>query len=176
MTPSEDMTNDAGGSPGFAKLPLGAAIAALIGLADAVYLTVHHYSAEPVPCSIIQGCEQVLTSQWATLGGILQAVFGDAASGIAGSGLGAVPLAALGGLAYFAAFALAVLAAYGDPRMWKLFGIQVVLMALVTIWLIYIQGMVIGAFCQFCLISAATTFTLFVIFLISKLAGQNRER
>jgi uncharacterized membrane protein len=172
MTEDDVIGDEAGASPGFAKLPLAAAVVALIGLADAIYLTVHHYTAEPVPCSIIAGCEQVLTSQYATLGGILTAVLGDAAASLAASGLGGIPLAALGGLAYFVAFALALMAAYGDTRMWKLFGLHVILMALVTLWLIYIQGMVIGAFCQFCLISAATTFTLFAIYLISKFGGK----
>lgn len=162
------ISNDAGPRPGFAKLPLAAAIVALIGVADAVYLTVHHYTAEPVPCSIVAGCEQVLSSQYAILGGILSAVFGDVAADIAKSGFGDIPLAALGGLAYFIAFALALLAAYGDRRVWKLFGIQVVLMTLFTAWLTYLQAVVIGAFCQFCLLSAATTFTLFATFLASR--------
>jgi uncharacterized membrane protein len=51
---------------------------------------------------------------------------------------------------------------------WMLFGIQVVLMAAFTAWLIYLQGYVIGAFCQFCLISAATTFTLLGLFIASR--------
>jgi uncharacterized membrane protein len=172
MIEDDGISNEAGTHPGFAKLPLAAAVVALIGVADAAYLTVHHYTAEPVPCSIIAGCEQVLTSPYATFGGILSAVIGDAASGIATSGIGEIPLAALGGLAYFIAFALAILTAYGDRRMWKLFGIQVVLMTLFTGWLIYLQGVVIGAFCQFCLLSAATTFTLLVIFLISKFTSK----
>lgn len=161
---------ETGPSSRFAKLPLAAAFVALVGVGDAVYLTVHHYTAEPVPCTIVAGCEQVLTSQYATLGGILTAVLGEAASGTATSGFGEIPLAALGGAAYFTAFALALLAAYGDRRMWKLFGIQTVLMTLFTGWLVYLQGVVIGAFCQFCLLSAATTLTLLVIFLISKFA------
>lgn len=170
MTPIEDINEEAAGeSSGLLKLPLVAAFIALLGVADAVYLTVHHYTAEPVPCSLISGCEQVLTSQYATLGGILTAVAGEAAAGISASGLGAVPLAGLGGLAYFVAFALALLTAFGDRRMWSLFGIQVILMSIFTAWLIYLQGYVIGAFCQFCLISALTTYTLLVIYVISRI-------
>ncbi len=137
-------TNDAA----VAKLPLLAALVALCGVADAIYLTVHHYTGEQVPCSIVAGCEQVLTSSYAEIWGI--------------------PLAAFGALAYFAAFSLAVLAAFGNRLMWKVFGIQVVLMAIFTAWLVYLQAFVIGAFCQFCLASAAITFTLFIIFLASK--------
>ncbi len=132
-----------------AKLPLLAAIVALVGLGDAIYLTIHHYSGEQVQCSIVHGCEQVLTSQWATVGG--------------------VPLAIFGAAAYFVAFALAILAAFGNRSTWKIFGIQVVLMATFTAWLIYLQAFVIEAFCQFCLLSAGTTLTLLIIFIISKL-------
>lgn len=131
-----------------AKLPLAAALIALVGLADSIYLTIHHYTAEPVPCSIIEGCETVLTSEYAKIGGI--------------------PLAAFGAAAYFFAFSLSLLAGFGDRRMWTIFGAHVTLMAAFTGWLIYLQGFVIGAFCQFCLLSALTTFSLFVIFLASK--------
>lgn len=133
---------------GIEKLPALAALIAVVGLADSVYLTVHHYTAQPVPCSLISGCETVLTSSYAEFFGI--------------------PLAALGAIAYFIAFSFSIMAAYGDRRMWTLFGVQVSLMAAFTLWLIYLQGFVIGAFCQFCLISAGSTFSLFLVYLISR--------
>ena len=131
-----------------AKLPLLAAGVALIGLADTIFLTIKHYTGEPVPCSIVEGCEQVLTSSYAEVAGI--------------------PLAIFGAAAYFVAFALAILAAFGNRQAWILFGVQVVLMTVFTVWLVYLQAFVIEAFCQFCLLSAGTTLTLFVIYLISK--------
>lgn len=152
-------------SASIAKLPLAAAIVALVGIADAVYLTVHHYTTEPVPCSIIEGCEQVLTSQWAEIGGIANALFGSASA--LPETLAHVPLAAIGGIGYFIAFSLALLAAFGDSRMWKVFGVQLTIMVLVSAYLIYVQGALIGAFCQFCLLSALTTLILFTIFIIS---------
>ncbi|MGI8542168.1 MAG: vitamin K epoxide reductase family protein, partial [Aridibacter sp.] len=79
-----------------------------------------------------------------------------------------IPTAAFGAVAYFAVFSLAVLTIYGNRRMWDIFGVLVVVMAFFTAWLIYLQAFVIGAFCQFCLLSAVTTFTLLIIFLISK--------
>ena len=130
-----------------AKLPIAAAVVALVGIVDSVYLTVHHYTAEPVPCSIIEGCEQVLTSSYAEIAGL--------------------PLAGFGAAAYFFAFSLALLAAFGDRRMWKLFGVHVTLMAAFTGWLVYVQAALIGAFCQFCLLSAATTVVLFSLYLVS---------
>lgn len=132
-----------------AKLPLLAAIVALVGLGDSIYLTIKHFTGEQVPCSIVHGCEQVLTSSYATIGNI--------------------PLAALGAAAYFVAFALAILTAFGNRSMWKIFGVQVVLMAIFTAWLIYLQAFVIEAFCQFCLLSAGTTLALLIIFIVSRL-------
>jgi uncharacterized membrane protein len=117
-------------------------------LADSIYLTVEHYKNEIPPCSIVQGCERVLTSAWSEIGG--------------------VPLAAFGALAYFIAFSLALLAAFGNRGLWKFFGIQVVLMSAFTAFLIYQQAVVIEAFCQFCLLSAATTFALLILFVCSK--------
>ena len=135
------------------KLPVVGAIVALMGLADATYLTIHHLTAVPVPCSIIAGCETVLTSKYAEIGGI--------------------PLAAFGAAAYFVAFSLALLAAFGNRMMWMLFGIQVILMSIVTVGLLYLQGFVIGAFCQFCLISAATTFAMLIIYIASRFVGRS---
>lgn len=136
----------------YGRIAAVSAIVAVIGLADAIYLTVHHYNAEPVPCGTAFDCEIVLNSQWAEIAG--------------------VPLAAFGALAYFVAFALAILAAFGDRRMWMLHGIVVILMASYSAWLVYVQAALIGAFCQYCLVSAATTFTLLILFIVSILLGR----
>jgi uncharacterized membrane protein len=127
--------------------PLAAALFAFVGICDSVYLTVHHYTAEPVPCTITGGCEMVLTSRFAEIGGI--------------------PLAAFGVAAYVFAFILAVISLFGNRRTWQLFGVQATLMALFSGWLIYVQAAMIHAFCQFCLLSAATSFTLCLIFIVS---------
>ena len=138
---------------GIAKLPVVASVLALVGLVDSVYLTVKHLTAAPVPCSILEGCETVLTSSYAELAGI--------------------PIAAFGAVAYFAAFSLAILSAYGNRAAWTLFGVQAFLMAAVSAFLIYLQGFVIGAFCQFCLVSAATSFGLFIVYIISRYTGRS---
>ena len=138
--------------PRVSKLAVVAGLLAIVGLVDSIYLTVHHYTAEPVPCSIIDGCEMVLNSAYATVGGI--------------------PLAALGAFAYLDAFIFAVLWAVGKSFGRLLFGVQSTIMAAVSIWLIYVQAAKINAFCQFCLLSAATSILLFVIFLISLLTSR----
>ncbi len=132
---------------GVSRPAILAAIVALIGIADSAYLTAKHFSGTQVPCSIISGCESVLTSSYAEIAGI--------------------PTAAFGVLAYLIAFSLALFTAFGNRSLWKVFGVLVFLMSGFTLWLIYLQAFVIGAFCQFCLISAATTLTLLAIYIAS---------
>ena len=127
-------------------LPLVAALVAIAGMIDAIYLTVHHYTGEKVPCSVTGGCETVLSSLYSEIGGI--------------------PLALFGALAYFTVFSLATLSAFGDDRMWKILSVVVALMAVFSLWLLYLQAFVLGAFCQFCLLSAGTTFTLLLLVII----------
>lgn len=138
--------------PRLAKLPIAAALVAVVGLVDSVYLTIHHYTAEPVPCSIIDGCEMVLTSAYATLADI--------------------PIALIGAIAYLDALIFALLWALGKSFGRVLFGIQTAVMAAVSVWLIYVQAAKINAFCQFCLLSAATSISLFVIFVFSQLTAR----
>ncbi|MFN0280268.1 MAG: vitamin K epoxide reductase family protein [Pyrinomonadaceae bacterium] len=138
--------------PKLRKLPLVAAIVAFAGLVDAVYLTIHHYTAEPVPCGLEFDCGVVLNSWWAEIGG--------------------VPLAAFGVLGYLTALSLALFAGFKNGRLWSLFGVQASLMAAVSGYLIYVQYALILAWCQYCLISAATSFTLFLLFIISLFVGR----
>lgn len=127
-----------------AKLPFAAAIIALLGLADAIYLTIHHYTAEAVPCGLEFDCGAVLNSSYAEIAGI--------------------PLAAFGAAAYLTAIVLALLTAFGNRFTWKMFGMQATMMALVSGYLIYVQYALIKAWCQYCLISAAISFVLFLLF------------
>ena len=146
MDELDAIENKAAGN--ISKFALAAVVFALAGLADAVYLTVQHFTNEKVPCSLITGCEQVLSSDYAEFFGI--------------------PTAAFGAVAYFLAFCLALLAAFGNCKMWFFYGLLSVVMFIFTCYLVYLQGIVIEAFCQFCLLSALTTTILFVIALVSK--------
>lgn len=143
-----EYTETPASSTAMPKLSIIAALVALVGLVDSIYLTIHHLTAEPVPCNLVSGCETVLTSKYAEIGG--------------------VPLAAFGAIAYFIAFSLALLAVYGNRTAWKVFGLLVIGMAGFTAWLLYLQAFVINAFCQFCLLSAATSVTLLILALASK--------
>src|SRR6266550_3446192 len=64
----------------------------LVGLADSLYLTVQHLTGQSLRCTL-SGCSEVLSSAY--------------------SHIGPVPMAALGALAYFTVFSLAILSAFG---------------------------------------------------------------
>ena len=125
-----------------------AALLSLLGLADAIYLTVEHVTGQSVRCTIITGCSEVLSSSYAAMG--------------------SVPLAAIGAAAYFSAFSLATLAAFGYRLAATLLMLLTMAMFLVSLWLIYLQAFVIHAFCQFCLFSALITLLLLAVALIAR--------
>ncbi len=124
-----------------------AALISLVGLADAIYLTVEHLSGESLRCTIISGCSEVLSSPY--------------------SHIGSVPLAALGAAAYFVVFSLATLAAFRYAFAATILKIVVAMMFLTTLWLLYLQAFVIRHFCQYCLLSAAVTTALMVTLLFT---------
>src|SRR6266496_3545153 len=74
-----------------------AALFSLLGLADAIYLTIEHVTGQSVRCTIVAGCSEVLSSSYSTVAG--------------------VPLAAVGAVAYFCVFSLATLAGFRDSRL-----------------------------------------------------------
>jgi uncharacterized membrane protein len=130
------------------------ALVSLVGLADAIYLTIKHLAGSSVRCTIISGCDEVLSSPYATVNGI--------------------PLALIGAVAYFTVFSLATLAAFGYRVVGQLLTVLVGLIFLTTLWLLYLQAFVIGHFCQFCLLSAGVSAVLLILVLVGRV--QNRER
>jgi uncharacterized membrane protein len=125
-----------------------AALLSLLGLTDAIYLTVEHVTGQSVRCTIITGCSEVLSSSYAVVGGF--------------------PLAAIGAAAYFSAFSLATLAAFGYRIAATLLALLTIAMFFVSLWLIYLQAFVIHALCQFCLFSALITLLLLAVALIAR--------
>jgi uncharacterized membrane protein len=137
---SENKMSDGAGGRTRTLLYAIAALLSLTGLADAIYLTVEHLMGETATCVVTRGCAEVLGSKYATVG--------------------KVPLAALGALAYFTAFSLATLAAFGYRRaaICLMFLVQAIFA--VTLWLLLVQAFVLHAFCDYCLFSAAVTLLL----------------
>lgn len=111
---------------------------ALIGIGDTLYLAWHQY-LNLVPGCALSGCEVVLTSPLSKLFGIPLSYYG---------------------LVYFTyLFALAALLIY-DPSSRGLRLAALIYTGLGTLYfahaLLYVQAVLIGAFCQYCIIAATT--------------------
>jgi len=115
-----------------------AALVAVVGLADSGYLTVKHLRGDYVRCD--SDCSAVLGSKYAEVAG--------------------VPLAGIGAVAYFAVLVAAVLAAIGLRRARRVVAFLAILMAFISLWLVYLQAFIIHSFCKYCLLSAAACITL----------------
>ncbi|MEI7719998.1 MAG: vitamin K epoxide reductase family protein [bacterium] len=117
--------------------------ASFVGLGDTLYLSYYHLLGIVPGCAILDGCEKVLTSPYAS-------AFG-------------VPLAYIGLAFYVYLLGLATLLAY-DPTSK---GLQLGALVYTTIGLLcsigfeLFQFFVIGALCMYCAISALTTLVLF---------------
>ena len=135
-------------------LDAAAALLALVGVGDSVYLTIQHLLGNTLRCTLTSGCSEVLGSPYASLAG--------------------VPLAAFGAVAYFTAFSLATLLAFGYTKARTLLTVLVAAMFSVTLWLLYLQAFVLQAFCQYCLLSAAVT-TLLAIILVAQRLTRRRS-
>lgn len=116
---------------------------AFLGFLDATYLTIIHYEQIIPPCSVTHGgCEVVLTSQFATIGNI--------------------PLALLGAIYYFVVLIALLIFLQTGKKQFIPFALATTTVGLfISIVLIFLQALVIHAFCQFCLGSELATFLLF---------------
>jgi len=126
---------------------LVAVLVAVIGLADSGYLTVKHLRGDYVRCD--SDCSAVLGSKYAEIAG--------------------VPLAGIGAVAYFAVLTAAVLAAIGYAKARDVVALLAIPMALISLWLIYLQAFIIHSFCRYCLLSAAACITLAAVVFAERL-------
>jgi len=123
--------------------------AALIGLGDAVYLTMGHYSATPVVCSLIDGCSTVLTSSWAVIFGVPVSAFGVFYYGV------------------LSAFLTAFFYRRDGISYGVLLGVSTIGM-IVSFWFLYLQIWEIEAICEFCLLSLISTLCVWIAALFMK--------
>ncbi|MEP7078179.1 MAG: vitamin K epoxide reductase family protein [Chthoniobacterales bacterium] len=117
-----------------------AALAALVGLGEATYLAVLHLTGATAVCGGSADCFQVLGSRYAKIGPI--------------------PVAAFGALAYFSTFSFATFAAFGHVAARRFLAITVWSMFAATLWFLFVQAILLHAFCRYCLFSAALIFLL----------------
>lgn len=130
-----------------------AAISA-VGLTDAIYLTITHYTKALVPCSFSLGCETVLRSQYSE-------VFG-------------VPVAAFGIVFYFLTLVISIFFANHHRYHWFLSAWGLVGF-ISSLYLLYIQAFVLHAFCQYCLLSALTSTLTFIITSLLYFSNKHKE-
>lgn len=135
-------------------------IFSIIGIADSAYLTYQKFLGLTPDCSVIIGCEEVLTSNWAQIGPI--------------------PVSFLGLMFYLAVFILGILLVleidiskwFKNNNFFKLVSTSELFLLITTLgfgftlYLIFLMFVVIQAWCQFCLISAASSTALFITSLI----------
>ncbi len=117
---------------------------AFVGFSDAAYLTFGHLSGAHLSCPVTGGCDQVLSSAYATIGSI--------------------PVALLGVLYYLSVFVLALY--YLDTRReeaLKSIGAISYVGLIASAAFVALQLFVIGALCFYCLLSAAISLTIFLL-------------
>jgi uncharacterized membrane protein len=132
------------------RIALVAALVACLGLVDSGYLTIKHLQGSYIRCG--DECSAVLGSRYA-------------------EGFAGVPLAGFGAIAYITVIAAAISAALGSSVGRQVLAIAVTIMALVSLWLLYLQAFVIHAFCKYCLASAAACFALAGLAAFDRLRG-----
>lgn len=124
------------------KLVIFLLIVALLGFADATYLTIEHYQGVIPPCTT-NGCDTVLTSTYSTAAGI--------------------PVSLLGALYYL--LVLVGVFAYLESKNTKILKwalLFTIFGLLGSLWFLYVQAFILNAYCQYCLGSAATSIVLFI--------------
>lgn len=125
-------------------LSLSFLLVSILGFVDASYLAVKYYQNEAPPCSILQGCDVVTTSEYAAIFGISVALFGA--------------------LYYFVHLALSV--TYLDkqnPRGLKWAFLFSPAGFIASLYFIYLQLFVLSAICVYCMVSAGTSAALFLL-------------
>ena len=128
----------------FKVIPWLILLLGFLGFIDTLYLTYEHFTGAPVNCSILNGCDKVLTSSYSS---ILD-----------------VPLALIGTLYYL--LVLALMAAYLGQKNKAVIKYLLGLTSLgfiISLFLVYLQFFVLKALCLYCMISALSSTLLFIL-------------
>ena len=112
-----------------------------LGLVDTLYLGIKR--GKPVPCSITNGCEEVLNSKYSTVAEI--------------------PISWFGFAFYLTVFSCSVFAVFGEERLLKVVFWLAVPAFLVSVGLVGVQAFVLHAYCQYCLGSVALATLILVV-------------
>jgi uncharacterized membrane protein len=132
-------------------LSLSLIVSSLLGMLDSGYITYEKISGLVPQCSIHFQCGQVLNSSWASVGPI--------------------PLAVLGFFFYSLFFGVALWFYFGRKeisfghfriRTEKMLAFQGIFGGAFSLYLLFIMGVVLQAWCLYCLLSAMICIILFI--------------
>lgn len=127
-------------------LLLAILLLALLGLGDAIFLTVKHYVGT-IDCAVWSGCQEVLKSSYSSILGIPVALFGAI---------------------YYLAIIFSALAYYQTQKnIWaNILTFIPAIGFLFSLYLVYLQLVVIKYICIYCLLSALSSTFIFILSLI----------
>ena len=130
--------------PAAKNLAIAFCVVSFIGFLDATFLAVKFFLHEPVRCSLLEGCATVTSSAYAHLG--------------------PVPVALLGTIYYLAMFILSVhYLDTHDARRFLLTTKLAILGFCASLWFVALQIFIIQAICIYCMLSAISSTTLFIL-------------
>ncbi len=119
----------------------------ILGFFDSVYLTIQHYTQFALPCTITHGCDIVTKSEYSSIMG--------------------VPVALLGAIYYLTIFLAAyIIIETKKTEYLRFIAIATPLGFLFSAWFVYLQLFVLHAICQYCMLSAITSTTMFVVSMV----------
>lgn len=110
-------------------------ILSIFGIFDTAYLTAKHYLDSSVYCPVGKSCETVLNSGYSVIFNI--------------------PISLFGVFFYFTILILVLLYLQTEKRIFiKIFFALSVLGFIFSLWLFYLQALIIKAYCFYCILSA----------------------
>lgn len=128
-------------------LPIAILIVSFFGFADASYLSIEHITGGTPNCSVLEGCDVVTTSKYSE-------VFG-------------IPVALGGAFFYLTMFILTILHLDTKKETFLRFAAMITPAGLLaSIYFVFVMAVLLEAWCLYCLGSAASSTTLFVLGMI----------
>ncbi len=121
----------------------------LVGFSDALFLFIKKIAGGPIPCFIGTGCDTVTNSPYSKIFGISLSLYG---------------------IAFYLLIGGCTLLYLDTKKMFfaRLFLPITALGFLMSVYFMYVQKFLIGAFCMYCVISAIVSTILFVLGIASR--------
>ena len=124
------------------KRVLAIALIAFLGMVDTFYISIKR-GGPPVACHVTKGCNDVLTSSYSTVAGI--------------------PISWFGLAFYLLVFSLAIFDLSGSANVARIVFWPALAAFVISVCLVGIQAFVIHAYCEYCLMSALFSTSIFAL-------------